>query len=214
KSVIAPGESIWELGFEVERRIARYLAEPYPEEAFAINVHADTGVDTACPHSPGGNAGRKISKGDSIICNVILRINGLIIEDERTFIVGQPSADQVHYMDAMTRAQQAAIDAMIEGNKIAEIDAAAQQVHEEAGTSKYLFHRSGHGIGIGGHEYPDDTAYNYRSLKAGMVFSAEPAVFVRGLGGFRHSDTVIVGREKPELATNYSKKLEDLIVSA
>jgi Xaa-Pro aminopeptidase len=57
-------------------------------------------------------------------------------------------------------------------------------------------------------------AYNYRPLKAGMVFSSEPAVFVRGLGGFRHSDTVIVGTDKPEAVTTFSQDLADLVISA
>ena len=213
KELLAPNEFIQEVCFEASRRIARYLGERHPEEHYQIRVACDTGVDTACPHSPSENSGRRISRGDSVITNVILRLNGYIIEDERTFIVGQPSDDQVHYMDAMTRAQQAAINALVEGNRIADVDAAAQRVHEQAGTSQYLFHRTGHGIGIGGHEYPDDMAYNYRPLQYGMVFSTEPAVFVRGLGGFRHSDTVIVGRETPEPVTSFSKRLEDLVIA-
>ena len=64
------------------------------------------------------------------------------------------------------------------------------------------------------HEYPDDMAYNYRPLQAGMVFSAEPAVFVLGLGGFRHSDTVIVGKEQPESVTTFSQEIADLVISA
>ena len=62
----------------------------------------------------------------------------------------------------MATAQQAAIAAMTEANRIVDIDAAALAIHEKAGTSQYLFARTGHGIGLGGHEYPDDMAYNYR----------------------------------------------------
>lgn len=95
---------------------------------------------------------------------------------------------------------------------MADIDSAGQRVYEAAGLGDYVFHRTGHGIGIGGHEYPDDMAFNYRPLVAGMVFSSEPALFIPGVGGFRHSDTVIVGKERPEPVTNYSRRLEDLIV--
>jgi Xaa-Pro aminopeptidase/Xaa-Pro dipeptidase len=212
RALIEPGAYIAEVSAEVRRRIIRRLAEEHPDEAFSVEVEADSGVDTACPHSPGGNIGRVVKVGDSVITNVIISTNGYVTEDERTFIVGDPTNEQVLYMEAMTSAQQAAIDAMIEGNIVADIDSAAQRVHEEAGTSGYLFHRTGHGIGLGGHEYPDDTAFNYRPLQAGMVFSAEPAIFVLGLGGFRHSDTVIVGEEEPEQVTRYSKRLEDLVI--
>jgi Xaa-Pro aminopeptidase len=214
KSLLAPGELIYEVSLEVAKRLGLRTAEKYPEEAIQVYVSADSGVDTACPHSPGGNAGRRISQGDSVIANVLVRINGYWTEDERTFLMGDPSPDQLHYLTTMATAQQAAIAAMTEANRIVDIDAAALAIHEKAGTSQYLFHRTGHGIGLGGHEYPDDMAYNYRPLKAGMVFSSEPAVFVRGLGGFRHSDTVIVGTDKPEAVTTFSQDLADLVISA
>lgn len=214
KSLLAPGELIYEISLETAKRLGRRTAEYYPDEAIQVYVSADTGVDTACPHSPGGNAGRRIARGDSIIANVLVRINGLWTEDERTFLIGDPSSDQLHYLTAMASAQQAGIAAMTEANRIVDIDAAALAVHEKAGTSQYLFARTGHGIGLGGHEYPDDMAYNYRPLKAGMVFTVEPAVFVRGLGGFRHSDTVITGAERPECVTTFSQDLADLVISA
>ena len=50
-------------------------------------------------------------------------------------------------------------------------------------------------------------------MEPGMVTSIEPALFVYDLGGFRHSDTVIIGKDKPEVTTNYMKELEDLIIS-
>jgi len=55
-------------------------------------------------------------------------------------------------------------------------------------------------------------AFSYRTLEPGMVFSIEPAIFVYGYAGFRHSDTVIVGKINPEQATKFSKELDDLIV--
>jgi Xaa-Pro dipeptidase len=45
-----------------------------------------------------------------------------------------------------------------------------------------------------------------------MVFSAEPAIFVLGLGGFRHSDTVVVGKERPETVTTFSQDIADLVI--
>jgi Xaa-Pro aminopeptidase len=213
KSLLAAGERIYELSLEVAKRLGHRVADQLPDDAIQIMVLADTGIDTACPHSPGGNAGRRIARGDSVITNVLLRINGYWTEDERTFLVGSPTDEQRHYMTAMTEAQVAAIDAMVEGNRLVDIEAAALKVHQAEGTLEYLFARTGHGIGLGGHEYPDDMAYSYRPLVAGMVFSSEPAVFVRGLGGFRHSDTVVVGKDKPESVTTYSKRIEDLIVA-
>ncbi len=212
KSLLAPGERIYELSLEIAKGFGHRVADQLPDDAIQIMVLADTGIDTACPHSPGGNAGRRISRGDSVIANVLLRINGYWTEDERTFLIGPPTDEQRHYLTAMTSAQVAAIDAMVEGNRLVDIDAAAFNVHQAAGTLEYLFARTGHGIGLAGHEYPDDMAYSYRPLAEGMVFSSEPALFVKGLGGFRHSDTVIVGSEKPESVTAFPKYIDDLIV--
>ena len=49
-------------------------------------------------------------------------------------------------------------------------------------------------------------------LKAGMVLSVEPGLYVSGVGGFRHSDTVLVGEQEVEFLTPYARKLDELIV--
>jgi Xaa-Pro aminopeptidase len=55
-------------------------------------------------------------------------------------------------------------------------------------------------------------AFNHLTLEPGMVLSVEPAIYVYGDGGFRHSDTVIVGKNKPEVVTKHTKELADLVV--
>ena len=59
---------------------------------------------------------------------------------------------------------------------------------------------------------PDDMAFNHMKLKAGMVVSVEPAIYVYGYGGFRHSDTIIVGKDQPEPVTKYTKEISELTV--
>jgi Xaa-Pro aminopeptidase/Xaa-Pro dipeptidase len=56
------------------------------------------------------------------------------------------------------------------------------------------------------HEYPEDMAFNTRALLAGEVYSAEPGLYVYGLGGFRLDDTVIVG-DAPEVIVQTPKTL-------
>lgn len=214
KALIAPGVPMIEVSLETAHRLGVYVAKKHPQELIGVDVMGVAGEDGICPHNSGANSGRPLQLHDSVLSIVLCRINGYGVENERTYFIGEPSADQRRYFDAMSRAQEAAIAVMVEGRRVADIDAAAQAVHNAAGTSEYLCHRAGHGIGIGGHEYPDDTAFNYRPLRAGMVFSSEPALFVPGLGGFRNSDTVIVGKEAPEPVTHFSKLLGDLIVAA
>ena len=101
---------------------------------------------------------------------------------------------------------------MVAGNPVCSADAAAQQVYEEAGFAEYINHRTGHGIGIAGHEFPEDMPYLQRPFRENEVFSAEPGIYIWGVGGFRHDDTVFVGAKEPEVVTKRSKKLEDQIV--
>ncbi|MCL6597080.1 MAG: M24 family metallopeptidase, partial [Firmicutes bacterium] len=84
-------------------------------------------------------------------------------------------------------------------------------VFREAGVSEYVRHHSGHAIGMEGHESPffdlgDDTV-----LRPGMVFSVEPGLYVPGLGGFRHSDTVVVTEDGHERLTLYPRDLDSLV---
>ncbi len=101
---------------------------------------------------------------------------------------------------------------MVTGNALASVDAAALAVIETAGYGPNVIHRTGHGIGIAGHEFPDDMAFNPRPLMANEVYSAEPGLYIYGLGGFRHDDTVIVGAE-PEVVTKAPKDLASQTVS-
>ena len=82
---------------------------------------------------------------------------------------------------------------------------------DRAGFADHILHRTGHGMGTLGHEFPDDMAFNHRPLLANEVYSAEPGLYVFGLGGFRHDDTVVVGTA-PEVLTRFPKDLASLTI--
>jgi len=213
KEAIEVGKPWIALGAEVAHLLAMEAARRYPN--YSIRASAGgTGLGpfSAMPHGPGGFSGRKIQRGDVIVNGVGVRLNMYGVENERTFFVGEPTEKQRRVFEVMREAQERALEMCVEGNKVSDIDAAAQEVIEKAGYGDYIMHRTGHGIGLGGHEYWDDIAFNHRTLKAGMVTSVEPGIYIYGEFGVRHSDTVIVGRKKPEVVTRYSKELEDLIV--
>ena len=78
----------------------------------------------------------------------------------------------------------------------------------KAGHYKYLVHRAGHGIGITTHEYPEDVPFNPRSIQENEVFSHEPGLYVKDVGGFRIGD-IVVARDKPMVLTSMPKTLAD-----
>lgn len=212
KETISVGKTALEIATETTSMLATDAVEQCPE--YAVDVRCSftgTGPFGAMPHGMRFNT-RKIQKGESLLAVVIVRLNGYVGEDERTFIAGPPDEKMRKFFNVMKKAQAAGVEQCVAGNKLSDIDSAAAKVIEDAGYGQYIFHRTGHGIGLGGHEYPHDMAFSYRTLEPGMVFSIEPAIFVYGYAGFRHSDTVIVGKDKPEQATKFSKELDDLII--
>ena len=82
----------------------------------------------------------------------------------------------------------------------------------EAGFGKFLRHRTGHGIGLEGHESPWIGEGDKTVLREGMTFSCEPGVYDPDFGGFRHSDTVVVRKERGESLNHYPTRLEEMVI--
>ena len=86
------------------------------------------------------------------------------------------------------------------------------QVIKDAGYADNILHRTGHGFGITGHEPPWVAVGSEHVLEQNMVISIEPGIYLEGVGGFRHSDTVLVTDDGCESLTQYPDKLADLIL--
>jgi Xaa-Pro aminopeptidase len=204
---IRPGRRLQELDFTMAAMISEEAARRFPGENAEIRCLTLSGPASASPHGDGMPTGAAIEKGHGIvnICNV--RLNGMMTENERTFFVGTPSNRQAALYEAARAANEAGAAAAVAGNPVSAIDAAAQAVIVAAGFGDNILHRTGHGMGVQGHEYPDDMPFCHRPLLAGEVFSVEPGIYVYGLGGFRLDDTLVIG-EKPELITQAPRDLK------
>jgi Xaa-Pro aminopeptidase len=214
-SEIQVGKAQLEIGSDAIKAMQREVAAKYPDAAAEIraNVMGAGPVFGPMPHTTRG-VGRRVERGDSLIDITAARLNAYGVENERTFVVGKPTEKQTKIFNVMVEAQKEALKTQVPGNKLSTVDAAAQKVIENAGYGDYIMHRTYHGIGLGGHEYPYYTAFMNRKIMSGMVLSCEPGIYIPGFGGFRHSDTVIVTNEGPELVTNFPRDLESLTVKA
>jgi Xaa-Pro aminopeptidase len=203
---IRPGRRLQELDFTLAAMISEEAARRFPGENAEIRCLTLSGPASASPHGDGRPTGATIEKGHGIvnICNV--RLNGMMTENERTFFVGTPSNRQAALYEAARAANEAGAAAAVAGNPVSAIDAAAQAVIVAAGFGENILHRTGHGMGVQGHEYPDDMPFCHRPLIAGEVFSVEPGIYVYGLGGFRLDDTVVIGAA-PEVITKAPRDL-------
>ena len=204
---IRAGRRLQELDFTIAAMMSEEAAQRFPGESAEIRCFTLSGPASASPHGDGMPTGATIKPGHGIvnICNV--RLNGMMTENERTFFVGKPSNQQVALYEAARAANEAGAAAAVAGNPVSAIDAAAQSVIVKAGFGENILHRTGHGMGVQGHEYPDDMPFCHRPLLAGEVFSVEPGIYVYGLGGFRIDDTVVIG-EKPELITKAPRDIK------
>ncbi len=210
---IRPGRLALELDMTMAAAIAEKGARQFAGQHLEIlRAWTITGPASSAPHGDGSSAGVRIEAGHGMINIVVLRVNGLAVENERTWFCGAPTDEQARLFEVARAANEAAIEAVVTGRPVSGIDAAAQAVIEKSGCGGLICHRTGHGMGTLGHEFPEDMAFNHRPLLEREVYSAEPGIYVFGLGGFRHDDTVVVGAT-PEVLTKAPKDLRSQTIA-
>jgi Xaa-Pro aminopeptidase len=219
KQEIHVGKSQIEIGVEATAAMRREGAKNYPDAAIRATaaVFGSGPLYSAMPDAVRG-AGRVLERGDNLIDITDFRLNMYGVENERTFIIGPASEKQVRAFNVMVEAQERAFEAERPGNRMSDVDAAARKVFEDAGYGDCISHRTYHGMGLHmgqyNHEYPYLTSFMERKIMPGMVFSCEPGIYVPEVGGFRHSDTVIITDSGPERVTNFPRDLESLTVKS
>jgi len=158
--------------------------------------------------------GHGIQGGDVLVSGAAANIDGYRSELERTMIVGEPSPEQKRAFEAMLALQSRAIEVMAPGVPAGEVELATVRLAQELGVTENLRHHVGHSIGLEGHEAPFLDRGDDAILEPGMVFTVEPGVYIKELGGFRHSDTVVITEDGCRVMTDYPRGLEDLIVGS
>lgn len=170
------------------------------------------GANSAKPH--GLPSAYRLSPGDTFMLSLGCAVGGRFVEGERTFFLGEPSAEQERYYEAVRAAQQTGIDSLRPGITCAESNALCLDVIRDAGLGQYLQHRQGHGIGVGMHEPPwledgDDTV-----LHEGFVVSNEPGIYIPGHAGYRISDSMQITAHGAVPFTHFAKTLDDVVIAA
>lgn len=183
-------------------------------EAFFIEAGADGnsfdplicyGKGCAEPHHT--SDGTKLNQNEAIIIDMGCRYKGYCSDMTRSFFYGQPSDEYAKIYELVQKANAAAIAAVKPGVMFKDIDAAARDVITAGGYGDRFIHRTGHGIGINVHEFPDVSAINEMTAQPGMIFSIEPGIYVTGLYGVRIEDLVLVTEEGCEVLNHYPREL-------
>ena len=154
----------------------------------------------------------RLKKGDALILSFGAQVGGYNVECERSFCVGKPNDYAKRLYDAMLAAHDTGAESMKEGAIAQDVDKKSLDQIRKAGFEKFLKHRTGHGIGLEGHESPWIAEGDKTVLKEGMTFSCEPGVYDPDWGGFRHSDTVVVRKDKGEIMNTYPTRLDQMVI--
>ena len=167
---------------------------------------------SAMPHSVPSLCDR-LCEGPHVAM-VLTRVNGYSAESERTYFTAAPSLEAKQAFDAMTEARRIAFEKIRPGMACSELDGCVNEfLHKEGYASEeQRLHRTGHGFGLGTHEGPWIAEGSEDRLAENMVISIEPGIYLKGLGGIRHSDTVLVTRDGFRRLTHFPMDLGSFIV--
>ncbi len=169
---------------------------------------------SAYPH--GSKQSHVIREGSIILMDCGCTVQGYQSDISRTWVFGEPSAKQRKVWSTVKRGQEIALEAAKLGAPAGSIDDAVRRYYEREGWGPGyklpgLSHRTGHGIGLDGHEaaylvHGDDTP-----LQAGMCFSDEPGIYIPGEFGVRLEDCWHMTASGPQTFTPLARSLEDPI---
>jgi len=199
---------------EATLAMARAIREIYRPAGWSAGARAgfrgQVGKHSYYPHSLTIHA--IIKKGDVLVTGATALVSGYGAELERTMIVGEPTKEQEKFFKLMMEARRIALESIKAGVRCSDVDRNVRRFFKERDLIRYWRHHTGHGIGLEYHEAPFFDIGDNRVLEEGVVMTVEPGIYVENLGGFRHSDTVVVTKDGFEFITNYPDELEDLII--
>ena len=187
---------------EIAAWIKHELGAAGAKSAFEIIV--GSGINSLDPHARPSR--RKILKGEQVVVDLGARYQGYCSDLTRTFFIGKPTAKYLHLSKVVKTAQQRAIKAIKDGAMCREVDIAAREyikrycyklchISEKKCPGDCFIHTTGHGVGVKIHQHPRISMKSRTKLKAGMVISVEPGLYVKGWGGIRFEDMVLVTKK-------------------
>ncbi len=149
-----------------------------------------SGPNAAQPHAVPSH--RPLREGETLIIDMGLVLDGYCSDMTRTIILGRPDKKSVDLFRLVRKAQLAGIAAIKDGVIAAHVDLAARKIINDAGYGDYFGHGLGHGVGLAVHEAPSLSSRNRKKLRAGMVVTVEPGIYIPDWGGIRLENMVVV----------------------
>lgn len=185
-----------------------YRAQSWFSRGASAGYRGQIGRNAAIPHALANNI--TFQAGDVLVTGAGAPVWGYHSELERTMIMGPANDKQKRMFDHMLALQNIAFDTIQPGVKCSDVDQAVRAYYEEHDLMPYWKHHTGHAIGLRYHEAPFLDTDDRTLIRPGMVLTVEPGLYSPDLGGFRHSDTVLVTEDGIEILTYYPRDLASL----
>jgi len=187
------------------------IAAAFKALGYTGGASAQFGIYTAFPH--GSATPQTLKEGDVVMIDGGTSCEGYASDITRTVVMGKATPRQVEIWNLEKRAQDAGFAAAVIGAPCENVDIAARKVIVDAGFGPGykvpgLPHRTGHGIGIEGHEWTNFVLGNKTPLAPGMCFSDEPTVAIYGEFGIRLEDCLYMTEGGPKFFTKQSISID------
>jgi Xaa-Pro dipeptidase len=194
-----------------QRELSANIAAGYRALGVQGNAMVSFGKYTAFPH--GSIEPQQLRDGDMVLVDDGCTVEGYQSDITRTTVFGQPTKRQREIWDLERKAQDAALAAAKPGATCESVDAAARKVITDFGFGPGykvpgLPHRTGHGIGLDGHEWTYLVRGNKTSLEPGMCFSDEPTIAIYGEFGVRLEDCMYITENGARMFSQQSPAID------
>lgn len=204
RATLRPEATELEVAHDLEHTIRR-LGSP----GLAFPAIVGVGATAALPHAHPGH--QRIGEAPFVLVDWGANApSGYKSDITRVLVTGKVPAKLEKIYRTVLAAQKAGIAAIRPGAICKDVDAAARKVIEDAGFGKRFGHGLGHGIGLNIHEQPRFSPKSEQELKAGMIVTVEPGIYLPGWGGVRIEDDVLVTRGGNEVLTSVPKEWEEV----
>ena len=152
-----------------------------------------SGKNGALPHAVPGSG--PLAQNGSLTIDMGLILAGYCSDMTRNLVVGKPDKRYKELHRLVRKAHLAGVTAIRAGVKCSNVDKAARDVIADAGYGEYFGHSLGHGVGLAVHEEPRLSSRSNKTLKAGMIVTVEPGIYIPGWGGIRLENMYVVREE-------------------
>lgn len=200
---IKPGVTEKNIALELE-----FFLRQRGAEKIGFDIVVASGERAAMPHASASQ--KKLNRGELVIIDFGVVYQGYHSDVSRTVVLGEATPRQKRVYQTVQKAQEIALRAVRTKITAAAVDKVSRHHITEQGYGENFGHGLGHGVGLEIHEAPSLNPTSGERLKAGMVFTIEPGVYLSRFGGVRIEDVVVLRKDGIEILTKSPKDLLEI----